>query len=80
MSDHPMTALLLDWGRGDQSALGRSMPVVCAELLRVAQIQLRLEPPALGISPATVNRDWVTPNAWLYRRRQEPTLLAENGR
>ena len=193
MSDHAVTAFLLDWGRGDQSALDRLMPLVYAELRRVAQNQLRLESPghtlqptalvhetylrlvdqqriqwrnraqffavaaqlirrilvdharhrnaakrggmatrlqldssiasgagdivdaialdralkglealdpqqarvielrfygglsieetasALGISPATVNRDWVTAKAWLYRRLQDSTVLAENG-
>lgn len=34
---------------------------------------------ALGISPATVNRDWVTAKAWLYRQLQDSTALAENG-
>ena len=193
MSDHAVTALLLDWGRGDQSALERLMPLVYADLRQVAQHQLRSEPPghtlqptalvhetylrlvdqqriqwrnraqffaiaaqlirrilvdharrrsaakrggmatrlqldssiassagdmvdaialdtalkglealdaqqarvielrfygglsieetasALGISPATVNRDWVTAKAWLYRQLQDSTALAENG-
>lgn len=193
MSDHAVTALLLDWGRGDQSALDRLMPLVYAELRRVAQNQLRSELPghtlqptalvhetylrlvdqqriqwrnraqffavaaqlirrilvdharrrsaakrggmatrlqldssiasgagdivdtialdtalnglealdpqqarvielrfygglsieetasALGVSPATVNRDWVTAKAWLYRQLQHSTVPAENG-
>ena len=32
---------------------------------------------ALGISPATVSRDWVTAKAWLYRRLNAPTAAAE---
>ena len=193
MSDHAVTALLLDWGRGDQSALDRLMPLVYAELRRVAQNQLRSELPghtlqptalvhetylrlvdqqriqwrnraqffavaaqlirrilvdharqrhaakrggmatrlqldssiastagdivdaialdtalkglesldpqqarvielrfygglsieetasALGISPATVNRDWVAAKAWLYRQLQDSTVQTENG-
>jgi RNA polymerase sigma factor (TIGR02999 family) len=34
---------------------------------------------ALGVSPATVNRDWVTAKAWLYRQLQDSIVLAENG-
>ena len=193
MSDHTVTALLLEWGKGDQSALERLMPLVYADLRHVAQKQLRYELPghtlqptalvhetylrlvdqqrmqwrnraqffavsaqlirrilvdyarqrgavkrggmatrleldssiasaagdlvdaialdtalkglealdaqqarvielrfygglsieetasALGVSPATVNRDWVTARAWLYRRLQESSVLAQSG-
>src|SRR5690349_10073434 len=54
MSDHAVTALLLDWGRGDQSALDRLMPLVYAELRRVAQNQLRLESPGHTLQPTAL--------------------------
>lgn len=50
-----ITGLLDDWGRGDSRALDRLVPLVYAELRRVAARQLRLE------------RDWRTARAWLVR-------------
>jgi RNA polymerase sigma factor (TIGR02999 family) len=38
-----VTALLGDWGRGDQAALSRLLPLVYAELRSIAQRQLRHE-------------------------------------
>ena len=38
-----ITALLSDWSRGDRAALGELLPLVYAELRRVAARQLRLE-------------------------------------
>jgi len=43
MGDQSITQLLVDWGKGDRSALDRLMPLVYAELRRVAQNQLRHE-------------------------------------
>ncbi|MGH7471484.1 MAG: sigma-70 family RNA polymerase sigma factor [Longimicrobiales bacterium] len=41
----PVTALLLDWRRGDQEALDRLIPLVYAELRHIAARQLRNERP-----------------------------------
>lgn len=38
-----VTALLADWSRGDRSALGRLVPIVYAELRRIAARQLARE-------------------------------------
>lgn len=54
MSDHAVTALLLEWGRGDQSALDRLMPLVYADLRRVAQNQLRSESPGHTLQPTAL--------------------------
>src|SRR5579859_5429166 len=43
MGDQSITQLLIDWGKGDRSALDRLMPLVYVELRRVAQNQLRHE-------------------------------------
>ena len=40
---HNVTALLGDWSRGDRSALNQLLPLVYAELRRVASRQLRRE-------------------------------------
>ncbi|SRR5579872_3606904 len=54
MPDHAVTELLNDWGRGDQSALERLMPLVYAELRRVAQNQLRFENPGHTLQPTAL--------------------------
>ena len=43
VSRRDVTALLLDWSRGDRAALNELLPVVYAELRRVAARQLRNE-------------------------------------
>jgi RNA polymerase sigma factor (TIGR02999 family) len=43
VSTRDVTALLGDWGRGNQTALNRLVPLVYAELRRVAARQLRKE-------------------------------------
>src|SRR5262249_26168112 len=40
-----VTQMLLAWSEGDQSALGRLMPLVHAELSRLASLYMRGEPP-----------------------------------
>src|SRR5687768_11406866 len=40
---HDVTALLADWSRGDRNALGQLLPVVYAELRRIAARQLARE-------------------------------------
>jgi RNA polymerase sigma factor (TIGR02999 family) len=40
---HDVTALLADWSRGDRSALNQLLPLVYAELRRIAARQLRME-------------------------------------
>jgi RNA polymerase sigma factor (TIGR02999 family) len=42
-SSHDVTALLADWSRGDGSALNQLLPLVYAELRRIAARQLRTE-------------------------------------
>jgi len=42
-SPHDVTALLGDWSRGDRSALDQLLPLVYAELRRIAARQLRNE-------------------------------------
>ena len=44
ISPHEITGLLLAWGKGDQSALERLVPLVDAELRRVARSYLDKEP------------------------------------
>jgi RNA polymerase sigma factor (TIGR02999 family) len=43
VAEPSVTELLIDWGRGDRSALDRLMPLVYAELHQVARHQLRYE-------------------------------------
>jgi hypothetical protein len=46
-------------------------PLVYDELRRIAARAMRGErPEALGISPATVKRDWTLARAWLNRELQ----------
>src|SRR5881397_1707985 len=40
---HDVTALLADWSRGDRAALDQLLPLVYAELRRIAARQLRME-------------------------------------
>lgn len=42
-SSHDVTALLADWSRGDRTALNQLLPLVYAELRRIAARQLRTE-------------------------------------
>ena len=54
MADHAVTRLLIDWGRGDQSALDRLMPLVYSELRLVARNQLRFESPGHTLQPTAL--------------------------
>jgi RNA polymerase sigma-70 factor, ECF subfamily len=55
-----VTALLVAWNAGDQSALDRLVPLVYAELRRVAHNRLRLERPGQTLQPtALVNEAYV---------------------
>ena len=45
MAESPVTELLIDWGKGDRSALDRLMPLVYEELHNVARRQLGYEQP-----------------------------------
>lgn len=45
MADAPVTKLLKDWSNGDKSALDRLMPLVYAELRKVARHHLSVEEP-----------------------------------
>ena len=49
-----VTALLGDWGQGDQAALNRLLPLVYAELRRIAQRQLRHERPHHTLQPTAL--------------------------
>lgn len=43
MSQHEITGLLLKWGNGDKAALDRVMPLIYAELRRLAHRHMRRE-------------------------------------
>jgi len=53
-SDGLITALLVDWGGGDEAALDRLMPLVYAELRRMAGRQLRRERPDHTLQPTAL--------------------------
>jgi RNA polymerase sigma-70 factor (ECF subfamily) len=42
-SEHDITDMLLDWGKGDKGALDRVMPLIYNELRRLAHRQMRRE-------------------------------------
>ena len=55
-----VTKLLQAWNAGDQTALERLLPLVYAELRRVAHNQLRHETPGLTLQPtALVNEAYL---------------------
>lgn len=57
---HAVTELLLAWGQGDDSALAQLVPLVEAELHRLAQLYLRRERPGHTLQPtALVNEAFV---------------------
>ncbi len=49
-----VTDLLLRWGRGDQRALAELMPIVYAELRRIARGQLRRALPGQSLAPTAL--------------------------
>ncbi len=57
---HEVTQLLLAWGKGDEDALPRLVPLVEAELHRLAELYLRREKPGHTLQPtALVNEAFV---------------------
>ena len=54
MSSPDVTALLGDWSRGNRTALGQLLPLVYAELRRVAARQLRSERPDHTLQPTAL--------------------------
>ena len=54
MSAPDVTALLGDWSRGNRTALGQLLPLVYAELRRVAARQLRSERPDHTLQPTAL--------------------------
>jgi len=54
MSSPDVTALLGDWSRGNRTALSQLMPLVYAELRRVAARQLRSERPDHTLQPTAL--------------------------
>src|SRR6476661_4302381 len=55
-----VTQLLVDWGKGDQAALDKLMPLVYSELRRMARNYLRRENPAHTLQPtALVNEAYL---------------------
>jgi len=54
VSPNDVTALLDDWSRGDRSALNQLLPLVYAELRRVAARQLRRERPDHTLQPTAL--------------------------
>jgi RNA polymerase sigma factor (TIGR02999 family) len=51
---HDVTALLADWSRGDRTALNRLLPLVYAELRRIAARQLRSERTGHTLQPTAL--------------------------
>jgi RNA polymerase sigma factor (TIGR02999 family) len=51
---HDVTGLLDDWSRGDRRALDRLLPLVYAELRRIAARQLRLERDGHTLQPTAL--------------------------
>lgn len=49
-----VTNLLLEWGRGDGSALQRLTPILYQELLRLARVRLSRESRALTLQPTAL--------------------------
>jgi ECF sigma factor len=73
---HDVSRLLRAWSEGDRLALGELIPIVYAELRRLAHRYMRGERPGhslqttamgLKVSPVTVRRDWNSAKIWLYR-------------
>lgn len=59
-SSHTVTQLLLAWGQGDEGALAQLVPLVEAELHRLAQLYLRRERSGHTLQPtALVNEAFV---------------------
>lgn len=54
LADHDVTGLLEDWSRGDRGALQRLLPLVYAELRRVAARQLRHEREGHTLQPTAL--------------------------
>jgi len=54
VSSHDVTVLLGDWSRGDRTALNQLLPLVYAELRRVALRQLRKERPDHTLQPTAL--------------------------
>jgi RNA polymerase sigma factor (TIGR02999 family) len=53
-SPHDVTALLADWSRGDRSALSQLLPLVYAELRRIAARQLSRERTGHTLQPTAL--------------------------
>ena len=53
-SPHDVTALLADWSRGDRDALARLLPLVYAELRRIASRQLGKERAGHTLQPTAL--------------------------
>ncbi len=67
-----VTGLLAAWKSGSDEALDDLIPIVYAELRRLAGQQLRRERPdhsleVLSLSVASVKRDWSVAKPWLRR-------------
>jgi hypothetical protein len=78
-ASHAVTGLLLAWSRREQAALEKLIPLVYAELRRIAHRYMNRElrffgglsveetAEVLKVSPDTVHRDWRLAKAWLTR-------------
>lgn len=83
-----VTQLLEHWVQGDEKALHDLIPVVYQELRRLARGQLQSERTdhtlqstalpgisrVLGLSRATVDRDWSTARVWLHQQMSRAVL------
>ena len=75
---HEVTRLLLSWRQGDAEALdalssfdSRQCRVV--ELRFFAGLNIPETADALGVSTATVEREWAMAKAWLHQRLSAPS-------
>ena len=74
-ASHSVTQLLEQWNNGDRSALDKLMPLIYAELRKMARRYMRQQNPdhtlqttaVLEVSPNTVMRDWRMAKIWLHR-------------
>ena len=64
-----VTELLLDWRKGDQSALDRLTPIIYEDLLRLARARLKAEPRNFTLQPTALVHE-------SYLRLADQTRLA----
>jgi ECF sigma factor len=61
-----VTDLLVEWGHGSEAAHDEMLPLVYAELHRLAAGYMASERGDHTLQPKTVERDWTFARTWLY--------------